>query len=315
MDSLLARHGRHATLLTFVLAVPLLGGWEGCIPRPDDPPPPDDCVCTADYAPVCGDNGITYGNACAAECAGVPIAHDGECGGGGCREHTDCATGERCVYDALPLGADDEPRGAEPGAPDFCAPADCGGTYEGRCEACVCPEYFAPVCGEDGNTYGNPCEAECAHVGIAYDGECGGVPPGLCYSDADCAPEDFCAIFPTCGTDTGSGGGDEDGASPDEPVAPPLGECRPRECPAVLCDLYCEGGYATDERGCPTCACQPPPPPSCTSDAECAEGEICDVVCEDPCPPGYACGAPVYCSGTCVGVVEPEPAPVPPAAE
>lgn len=34
-------------------------------------------ICTFEYAPVCGVDEITYGNACMAQ--GVEIAHDGEC--------------------------------------------------------------------------------------------------------------------------------------------------------------------------------------------------------------------------------------------
>ena len=37
---------------------------------------------------------------------------------------------------------------------------------------CLCTEEWDPVCGIDGNTYSNPCYAECVYVIIAYDGEC-----------------------------------------------------------------------------------------------------------------------------------------------
>lgn len=38
------------------------------------------CVCTADYTPVCGVNGVTYSNACVASCVGVEVDYSGECG-------------------------------------------------------------------------------------------------------------------------------------------------------------------------------------------------------------------------------------------
>lgn len=111
-----------------------------CEPAPAPPPVCD--ACPEIWAPVCGLDGVTYGNACEADCAGADVAYEGECR----------------------VGCEDEPQGDGPGDTP-CEP-------EPEPEPCACDLDWAPVCGLDGQSYFNACDAACHDTGVAYEGEC-----------------------------------------------------------------------------------------------------------------------------------------------
>ena len=211
-------------------------------------------LCPAVYAPVCGCDGETYGNSCEAAAAGVNVASEGICA----EPPLECEDNNDCEPDPL----------TDPAVfPMYCAKETGACESKGACEPVpqICPDVWYPVCGCDGETYGNSCEAAHSEMNIAAIGECE-PPPGYCESNDACAAGQYC-FRASCAQ--------ESGACVPRPEA-----CAYLFAPVCGCDgetysnscVAAAAGANVDYDG--ECG---PPPGLCWEDSMCATGEFCEL--------------------------------------
>lgn len=228
----------------------------------------DGCGCADTFAPVCGRDGRTYASPCEASCFGATVASRGACAAEACGQAGPCAADERCETPT--------------GQPPRCVRVE-------RCGAC--PTTFEPVCGADGQTYGNRCLLDCAGVAQRRAGVCVASRSGCsdaCTTDADCGARDVECANGQC---------QPRGCAPDRAVCGDDGNTYTSACDVP----YCRGVRAVASGSC--CRCAGDFAPVCGRDGQtypnrCEAGCAGATVATEGACGGAAC-LPVACALTC----------------
>jgi len=210
-----------------------------CVKKPDS--------CIPGEALVCGCDGKTYLSECAAHANGVNVASEGVCET--CTDNDDCPEG-LYDYNCEKAVGDCEGEGTCVKSPDSCEPGE------------------DPVCGCQGETYGNECLAHQDGDNVFRKGTC-----ETCTDNSDCPPDFF------CDKDTGNCNGEGLGCA----EKPEPEDCTETGSPVCGCDgntydSYClaqASGVNVASEG----ACEGEE--TCTDNSDCSSGYYCEKAVGD----------------------------------